>query len=244
LRASYDYPIFIVEDTNMEKTKSFKLLDWLSVSFVVMLLISNIIASKLVLLWGVLIPAAVFLFPVTYIFGDILTEVYGYERNRKIIWQGFFANIIMSLVFLFVVALPYPDFWKGQEAFKTVLGVVPRIVLASLAGYWAGSFMNSFIMAKMKIWMRKFDPTDKLLFLRTISSTIIGEGVDTCIFITIAFLGTMPASVVFTLILVQYLFKVVIEAIMTPATYAIVKALKKYEDEDKIGANSYSPLKL
>lgn len=234
----------IVEDTNVEKTKSFKLLDWFSIAFVVMLLVSNIIASKLVLIGGILIPAAVFLFPVTYIFGDILTEVYGYERNRKIIWQGFFSNIIMSAVFIFVVALPFPDFWKGQEAFMVVLGVVPRIVIASLIGFWVGSFVNSYVMAKMKIWMRKFDHSDKLLFMRTIGSTIVGEGVDTCIFITIAFIGTMPREVVIQLILTQYIFKVLIEMVMTPITYAIVRKTKQLENEDAIGADSYSPMKV
>jgi uncharacterized integral membrane protein (TIGR00697 family) len=235
-------PYYLVEDTNVEKTKSFKLLDWFSVLFVVMLLISNIVASKLVLIAGILIPAAVFLFPLTYIFGDVLTEVYGYERNRKIIWQGFFANIIMSLSFVFIIALPYPEFWNGQGAFKIVLGVVPRIVIASLAGFWAGSFTNSYVMAKMKVWMRTFDKADRLLFLRTIGSTIVGEGVDTLIFISIAFIGTMPASVVVRLIVVQYICKVIIEILMTPITYWIVKKAKQVEGVDAIGAESYNPV--
>lgn len=236
--------IVYIEDTNVEKTKSFKLLDWFSIGFVVMLLLSNIIASKLVLMGGILIPAAVFMFPVTYIFGDILTEVYGYDRNRRIIWQAFVSNITMSLVFLFIVALPFPDFWKGQSAFMTVLGVVPRTVIASLVGFWAGSFVNSFIMSKMKVWMRTFDPTDKLLFLRTIGSTIAGEGIDTCIFISLAFIGTMPANVVIQLVMVQYLFKVCIEVVMTPATYWLVKKAKKIEESDVVGAETYNPLKI
>jgi len=237
-------PYQIVEDTSVEKTKSFKLLDWYTVGFVAMLLVSNIIASKIVLLWGVLIPAAVFLFPVTYIFGDVLTEVYGYERTRKIIWMGMFANIFMVGIFMFTISLPFPAFWENQRAFETVLGVVPRIVAASLIGYLAGSFVNSFVMAKLKVAMRRRGTSDRWLFIRTITSTIAGELVDTLIFISIAFARAMPAKVVFQLIVIQYVFKVAIEIIMTPITYYVVKKTKQVESEDKIGADTYNPIKL
>jgi uncharacterized integral membrane protein (TIGR00697 family) len=227
----------------MEKT-NYKLLEWFTVVFVVMLLISNIIAGKIVSIGGMIIPAAVFLFPFTYIFGDIITEVYGYEADRKRIWMGFFSNLLMIVTFMFIVALPYPAFWKNQDAFATVLGQVPRIVAASLVSYWVGSFLNSYIMSKMKIWLRTFDKNDKLLFIRTIGSTLAGEGADTVMFIFLAFIGTMPVETVFTLMLTQFCFKVGIEIVMTPATYFIVAKVKKIENEDVIGAETYNPMKL
>lgn len=227
----------------MEKT-NYKLLEWFTVVFVVMLLISNIIAGKIVSIGGMIIPAAVFLFPFTYIFGDIITEVYGYEADRKRIWMGFFSNLLMIVSFMVIVALPYPAFWKNQDAFATVLGQVPRIVAASLVSYWVGSFLNSYIMSKMKIWLRTFDKNDKLLFIRTIGSTLAGEGADTVMFIFLAFIGTMPVETVFTLMLTQFCFKVGIEIVMTPATYFIVAKVKKIENEDVIGAETYNPLKI
>lgn len=227
----------------MEKT-SYKFLEWFTVLFVVMLLISNIIAGKIVEIGGLLIPAAVFLFPFTYIFGDIVTEVYGYEADRKRIWMGFFANVLMVAVFVFVIALPFPDFWQNQKAFESVLGQVPRIVIASLLSFWVGSFLNSYTMSIMKTAMRKIDKKDRYLFVRTIGSTLVGEGADTMMFIFLAFFGTMPTNVVFQLIMVQFLFKVGIEIVMTPATYFIVSLVKRKENTDVVGADSYNPLKI
>lgn len=227
----------------MEKT-NFKLLEWFTVLFVVMLLISNIIAGKIVSLGGVIIPAAVFLFPFTYIFGDIITEVYGYETDRKRIWMGFFANALMVISFVFIIALPFPSFWTNQEAFRTVLGQVPRTVVASMLSFWIGSFLNSYAMSKLKVWQRTFDKTDRFLCVRTIGSTVIGEGIDTVLFISMAFLGVMPIGVVLQLMVTQFIFKLGIEIVFTPLTYIIIAKIKKVEGVDVLGATSYNPLTL
>jgi uncharacterized integral membrane protein (TIGR00697 family) len=140
--------------------------------FVTCLLISNIIAGKLISVFGMVLPAAVILFPVAYIFGDILTEVYGFKRSRLIIWTGFACNLLMAAVFMLVVILPHPDFWQSQNAYQVVLGMTPRIVAASLIGYFLGEFVNSAVLSKMKLLTK-----GKWLFTRTIGSTIVGEGI-------------------------------------------------------------------
>jgi hypothetical protein len=224
--------------------KEYKLRDIYTVAFVVILLLSNIIAGKIIKVGPLVVTGALFLFPLSYIFGDVLTEVYGYARNRRIIWLGFGANVLMALVFLMAVALPHPEFWKGQEHYRAVLGVVPRIVLASLAGYWCGSFVNAWIMARMKAWMVKWDPKHRFLFLRTIASTVCGEGVDSVLFVLVGFLGSMPFGVVLTMVAWQWIGKTAIEAVMTPVTYLVVRATKKAEGMDVVGSDTYSPFRL
>ena len=225
----------------MVEEKNYKALDIFTVAFVTMLLLSNIIASKLVNWMGITGTAAMYLFPLTYIFGDILVEVYGYARSRRIIWLGFGANIIMVLVFWYAVALPFPPYYSGQAAFASVLSSVPRMVLVSILGYWAGSFTNAFVMARMKEWMVRWDPQHKFLALRTIGSTIVGEFVDSCIFILGAFAFNLPWSVVITMVFVQWAVKCGVEIIMTPATYLICTKLKKYEGIDTVGSETYNP---
>jgi len=225
----------------MEENRSYKLLDVITVAFVTMLLLSNIIASKIGNLFGIVGPAAMYLFPITYIFGDVIVEVYGYAKSRRIIWMGFGANIVMALVFWYAIALPYPAFYTGQSAFSATLGLVPRIVVVSIIGYWVGSFANAFVMARMKEWMIKWDPNHKYLALRTIGSTIVGEFADSLIFIIGAFLGVMPLNAVIIMVFVQWAVKCTVEIVMTPVTYLICNKLKKYEGIDIVGANSYSP---
>jgi uncharacterized integral membrane protein (TIGR00697 family) len=195
--------------------------------FVTCLLISNIIAGKLMNVYGVTLPAAVILFPVTYIFGDILTEVYGFRQARLAIWMGFAANVLMSLVFILTVALPYPDFWKNQSAYQTVLGFTPRLVAASLVAYFLGEFSNSLVLSKIKLLTK-----GRWLWLRTIGSTVVGEGVDTLFFITIAFSGLMPVPALGAMLLAQYLWKLSFEIILTPVTYRVVKWIKQKESLD------------
>jgi queuosine precursor transporter len=195
--------------------------------FVAVLLISNVTASKIVQMFGLPFDGGTILFPLSYIFGDILTEVYGYARSRRIIWLGFAANALAALTFAMVTALPAAPFWPHQEAFATILGVVPRIVLASFIAYLAGEFSNSYILAKMKIFTH-----GKWLWTRTIGSTLVGEGVDTLIFVTIAFAGTMPGHSLLLMILFNYLFKCGIEVVFTPVTYAVVGFLKRHEHMD------------
>jgi queuosine precursor transporter len=208
--------------------------------FVAVLLISNTIATKLFSLGPFIFTGAIFVFPISYIFGDILVEVYGYSRSRRIIWTGFFILIGMSIIYWLVGLLPPAPGWENQDAYVAILGVVPRIVFASIIGFWAGEFSNSFIMAKMKILTQ-----GKHLWSRTIGSTIFGQGVDTVLFTTIGFFGLIPNAVLITAILSGYGFKVIYEAIATPITYKIVRFLKKKENIDPFDhKTNFNPFKL
>lgn len=208
--------------------------------FLTSLLVSNIIAGKLIQVAGVVLPAAVILFPVTYILGDVFTEVYGFRRTRLVIWLGFAANLLMSALFLITIALPYPPLFQSQAAFATVLGMTPRIVAASLAGYWAGEFGNSIVLSLMKK-----TTGGRHLWMRTIGSTIVGEGLDTVLFIAIAFWNTMPTADLFRMMLAQYLFKVLYEALFTPVTYFVVGKVKKIEGLDTYDTGvAYNPFRL
>ncbi|MCL6591207.1 MAG: queuosine precursor transporter [Firmicutes bacterium] len=195
--------------------------------FVTCLLISNIIAGKLINVYGMTLPAGAILFPVTYIFGDVLTEVYGFRQARLAIWMGFAANALMSLVFIITLALPYPDFWKDQSAYQTVLGFTPRLAIASLAAYFLGEFSNSLVLSKLKILTQ-----GRWLWLRTIGSTVIGEGVDTLVFIVTAFGGLLPTPTLGSMIRAQYLWKLGYEILLTPATYRVVNWIKRKEGLD------------
>jgi len=208
--------------------------------FVTSLLLSNIIAGKLITIGGMILPGAVILFPLAYIFGDILTEVYGYKRARMVIWTGFACNILMVGVFYLVMAIPSPGFFEAEAAFATVLGMTPRIVLASLIAYLVGEFSNAAILSRMKILTR-----GKWLWTRTIGSTLVGEGLDTVIFITICFIGTVPNVILMQMVLYQYLFKVAFEFLATPLTYAVVGWLKRKEGVDTYDHGvSYNPFQL
>lgn len=212
-----------------------KYFPWFLTVFITLLLISNVIAGRLVAIWGIVATSAMFLFPLSYVIGDVIPEVYGYSTSRKMIWFGALANAIMLIMFMFANALPAPGFFgDGKKAFEFVLGLVPRTVIFSILGYLAGSFVNTTIMVKMKAWMVKWDPNHKWLFLRTIGSTIGGEGVDSLIFIFGVFFGTMPFLAVLTMFAVQWLVKVAVEAIMTPVTYVVTSAVKKAEGLDMV----------
>ena len=193
--------------------------------FVTCLLTANIVGVKVVSLGPFILPAAVVLFPLSYIFGDILTEVYGYRWARKVIWLGFFCNLIFVIFAWVGQVLPPAPLWAWQESYESILGYTPRLLAASFCGYLAGEFGNSFIMAKMKVLTR-----GRWLWSRTISSTIVGQGLDTLIFVTGAYFGA-PFFVP-VMILHHWLAKVVIEAVATPFTYAAVDFLKKKEAID------------
>ena len=210
-----------------ELKESFKYYSIISTLFVVTLMISNVVATKLFSLGPLIFTGGILIFPITYIFGDILTEVYGYSRSRKIIWTGFFALIFMSFIFWIVGLLPPAPTWQNQDAYLSILGFVPRIVLASIIGYWAGEFANSFVLAKMKLLTK-----GRHLWTRTISSTIVGEGVDTTLFVLIGFYGVISGSILLMAILSGYIFKVAYEVVATPVTYKIVGFLKKAEGID------------
>ena len=221
----------------VEQKESFKYYSIVSTFFVATLMISNVVATKLFSLGPLIFTGGILIFPITYIFGDILTEVYGYSRSRKIIWTGFIALIFMSLIYWIVGLLPPAPTWQNQDAYVAILGLVPRIVLASIIGYWAGSFANSFVLAKMKLLTK-----GKHLWSRTIGSTIVGEGVDTALFVSIAFYGIVSGGILVLAILSGYVFKVTYEVVATPITYKIVGFLKKAEGIDYYDSNTkFSP---
>ena len=193
--------------------------------FITCLITANIIAVKVISLGTFILPAAIFVFPLSYIFGDVLTEVYGYRVARRVIWLGFTCNLIFVFFAWVGQVLPPAPFWQAQEAYTSILGYTWRLLIASLCGYLAGEFANSFILARMKILTQ-----GRWLWSRTIGSTIVGQGLDTSIFITLAFIGT--PSFVPIMILHHWLAKTVIEAILTPATYTIVNWLKQREAID------------
>jgi queuosine precursor transporter len=207
--------------------KNYKYLGAISVFFVSVLLISNVASTKIVDLKWFIFDAGTLLFPLSYIFGDILTEVYGYKKSRQVIWLGFSMALLMSLVFIIVGKLPPASDWGNQAAYDSILGLTPRIVIASLVAYFFGEFSNSFILAKMKIKMQ-----GKMLWARTIGSTLVGQLIDSALFILIAFYGVLPNSLLITLIISNYLFKTAVEVLFTPITYKVVKFLKKEEGED------------
>lgn len=213
-------------------TRSYKYFDILINIFVVILIVSNLIASKFVAVGWFRFSAAQLLFPITYIFGDIFTEVYGYGASRKAIWTGFMASAIMTAFGLFAIWLPPAPEFKDQQAFETIFGSVPRIVAGSLLAYWAGEFANSLTVAKMKIWTN-----GRFLWTRTVGSTVVGQLVDTTIVVVFIFWG-QPLGVMYRLIVSGYLFKVTYEVVATPLTYLVVNFLKREEGVDFFDRNT------
>lgn len=207
--------------------KAFKHLDTITVLFVTVLLVSNVVSVKLVSFGPLTFDAGTILFPLSYIFGDILTEVYGYSRSRKVIWLGFVCALLMSLTFMVVGVLPAAADWTNQTAYQQILGYTPRLVLASLIAYFAGEFVNSFILAKLKVQTQ-----GRHLWIRTIGSTLAGQIIDTGLFILIAFTGEYPGAVLWALIVSNYVFKCGVEILFTPVTYWVTGWLKQQEHED------------
>lgn len=215
--------------------------------FVTALIISNIIAVKLIDVFGVILPAAVVLFPLSYIIGDVLTEVYGFGRARQAIWTGFACNLLAVIAIWVAGALPSASFWSvggfegaeaAQEAYQAILGFTPRLLLASFLAYLAGEFLNAAVLAKLKI-----KTSGRYLWLRTISSTIVGEGVDSLVFITVAFSGILPSSALLAAVLSQWAFKTSYEVLATPLTYLVVNMLKRAEGVDFYDRGTkFSPL--
>ena len=199
----------------------------ITVGFTVIFLLSNIVSVKVVGIGNLAVPSATILFPLSYIFGDILTEVYGYKRSRFVIWTAFLANVFMVVVFFVVGQLPAAKGWENQAAYDAILGFVPRIVVASLVAFWVGEFANSYVLAKMKILTQ-----GRHLWARVIGSTIVGEALDAFIFIPVAFVGALPVPMLLSMICTSYLLKVGIEVVCYPLTRRIVKGLKRREAEN------------
>lgn len=221
--------------------RAYKYYDLVMVAFVTVLICSNLIgAGKVSQIAGYSVGAGVFFFPISYIFGDILTEVYGYARTRRVIWAGFAALGFASLMCWAVVALrPAPD-WPHQAAYEVVYGQTPRIVAASLTAFWVGDFVNSYILAKLKV-----KTAGRFLWLRTIGSTVVGQGVDSLIFYPLAFLGEWATPLVLAVMTSNFLIKVGVEAVMTPLTYGVVGFLKRAEGEDYYDAGTdFNPFKI
>ncbi len=203
--------------------------------FVTSLIVANLIAVKLIQVGSLVLPAAVIIFPLSYIFGDVLTEVYGYGRARRVIWTGFACNLLAVLVIEASIFIPAAPFWTlgsldgavSNQAYGALLGYVPRILAASFAAYLVGEFLNAFVLARMKI-----ATGGRFLWMRTIGSTIVGQLADSAIFITAAFWGTIPAPVLGTMIVTQWLVKSAYEAAFTPITYLVVGYLKRAERSD------------
>jgi queuosine precursor transporter len=205
--------------------KEYRFFTLITAVFVAVLLISNVASSKILVLGPFTFDGGTIIFPISYIFGDILTEVYGYRKSRQVIWIGFACAILMTAVFAVVGLLPPAADWNGQEAYNRILGTTPRIVAGSLVAYFAGEFSNSFLLAKMKIFTR-----GRWLFSRTIGSTVVGQGVDTLFFVMIAFAGSYSWNTILAIIVSNYVFKVAFEVIATPVTYGVVGFLKRKEN--------------
>lgn len=214
--------------------------------FITTLLTANITAVKLAdfgtfpLIGEIILPAAIIIFPLSYIVGDILTEVYGFAATRRVIWMGFFANLILVIFIYLCQLLPPAVFWSGQEAYENILGFTSRLLIASFTAYLVGEFANSMILARLKVITE-----GRWLFVRTIGSTIVGQGIDSVLFITIAFLNVLDGSDLIRMIMLQWSFKVLYEVIATPLTYTIVGFLKRKEDMDIYDKEtSFNPIQL
>jgi uncharacterized integral membrane protein (TIGR00697 family) len=233
----------------MQQPRQYRYFEFVMVAFVVVLVCSNLIGPgkalpdiDLPLIGTFAFGAGVLFFPISYVFGDILTEVYGYSRARRVIWSGFAALLFAAVMAWVVVALPYNASWGNQQAYEVAFGNTWRIALASMFAYFCGEFVNSFVLAKMKIWTN-----GRWLWTRTIGSTVAGEAVDSALFYPLAFYasGLMPNDLVFKLMIGQFIGKVAVEVLFTPITYAIVGFLKRAEQEDYYDRDTdFNPFKL
>jgi uncharacterized integral membrane protein (TIGR00697 family) len=206
--------------------------------FVSCLIVANIMAVKLMNVFGFILPAAVIIFPLSYVFGDVLTEVYGYRQARRVIWLGFFCNLLTTIAIWLGQLIPAASFWDAQGAYERILGYTPRLLIASFLAYLIGEFANALILAKMKI-----ATNGRWLWMRTIGSTLVAQALDSLVYISLAFAGTIPATVLASTVVTQWLFKSVYEALATPGTYLVVNFLKRREGLDVFDRNtSFNPL--
>jgi len=195
--------------------------------FITCLLTANITAVKLVQVFGLIVPAGIVIFPLSYIIGDVLTEVYGYRQARRVIWLGFVCNLIAVMAIWLGQILPAASFWDGQAAYERILGYTPRLLVASFLAYLVGEFANAVVLAKMKVATH-----GRWLWMRAIDSTLVVQGLDSLVFVVLAFAGTIPAVGLASAILTQWLVKTACEAAFTPLTYVVVAFLKRHEGVD------------
>lgn len=213
--------------------KSYRYLDLITAAFVTVLIVSNIGSTKILTLGPLTFDGGTILFPLAYIFGDVLTEVYGYKASRRVIWTGFVCLALTAVTLGVIDLLPPASDWGLQDAYHAILGQAPRLVIASLIAYFAGEFTNSVVLAKLKVRTE-----GRWLWARTIGSTLVGEGVDTSIFLLVAFLGVLPNELLWAIFISNYIFKVGIEVLFTPITYQVVAFLKRAETEDYYDRNT------
>lgn len=208
--------------------------------FITCLITANIVAVKLVSIAGFIVPAGIVIFPISYIVGDVLTEVYGYKRARRVIWLGFACNLLAVIGIIIGQALPAASFWDAQAAYDRILGYTPRLLIASFVAFLFGEFTNSYVLSRMKIATK-----GRWLWARTIGSTFVGQGLDSVIFIFLAFWGTSPQDALISAMVTQWLFKVAYEAAATPLTYIVVNFIKRQEGIDTYDRDiSFNPLSL
>lgn len=218
-------------------TTQYKYLDALTTAFVVILLVSNLVAQKVCQIGPFAVSGAILLFPITYIFGDVFTEVYGFAASRRAIWLGFFGTALLYLMGTLTIALPPAPEWHNQHAFAAVFGFIPRILAASLVAFWAGEFANSYTMARLKLLTE-----GRMLWTRTIGSTVIGQAVDTTIVVLLTYIGVVPLKTIGNMIATGYLLKVGYEVLATPLTYAVISWLKRAEGADAFDRHeSFNP---
>jgi uncharacterized integral membrane protein (TIGR00697 family) len=231
----------IEQEQPVTSRKKFKYYDLIMAAFVTVLLCSNIIgAEKVVSLFGFTFGAGILFFPISYFFNDILTEVYGYARSRKVVWAGFAGLGFASIMSAVVIALPPAQGWIHQDAYEVVFGQTTRIVIASLTAFFCGEFANSYVLAKMKLFTN-----GKFLWTRTIGSTIAGEAVDSLIFYPVAFYAFWPNDLLIKVMITNYILKVSWEVIATPLTYKVVNFLKRKENEDYYDRNTnFTPFSI
>lgn len=226
--------------------RRFRYLDALTTTFVVILLVSNLLAQKICLFGPIFghgpfpVSGAVVLFPITYIFGDVFTEIYGYAASRRAIWLGFFGTALLYVVASIVIALPADPQWHNEAAFLTVFGFLPRILIASLIAFWAGEFANSYTMARLKLVTK-----GRWLWTRTVGSTVVGQAVDTTLVITITFAGKYTPHELLRIIGTGYLIKVAYEVLATPLTYLVINWLKRIEHADTFDTHTnFNPFRF
>ena len=220
--------------------KQYKYLGLITVLYVAFQLISDVTAGKIIQLGIFTVSATALYFPATFIIADVLTEVYGYARARRVLWQVLGMSVLAGALYQIVVWLPAAPGFDASDAYARVLGSVPRILIGGWIAIWAGSLLNDFVMAKMKVWSN-----GKHLWLRTITSTVVGQGVDTALFYVIALYAVIPNNILVSSILAGWFLKVLIEVLLTPLTYAVVSKLKKAENEDYYDRNTnFNPLKI
>lgn len=230
--------VFIVKNLSANKRRAYKYLDLFVLLGVAMMIFANTTAGKITELWIFTFSVTVFYFPFTFIIGDVLTEVYGYEQARRATWILIAAQILTAIIYSFAVAMPPATGFQGNEAYKIVLGQAPRIVLVGVVSVFAGQLVNDFTLAKMKIFTK-----GKYLWSRTIGSTITGEFVNTIIFYSIALYDVIPKGILVQTILSGWFLKVMVEVVMTPVTYYVVNKLKRAENEDYFDKNTnFNPL--